>query len=141
MRKRSIKYLPDFTIGEKAKSNPTVLRIILSEDYTQLDFGYAALSIYQKGGWIRISPDTFLKVHGSEKRYSLTRASNIAIAPNKIEFESTQDWCVFSLFFEPIPIKNCVFDMIEEVKPTPNDFNYYGIIINTSIAVIVADMD
>jgi hypothetical protein len=139
MKRRNKKYLADIELGENGKANPVILRIILGDDCTQIDFGYAALSIYQKGGWIRISPETFIQVHGSEKRYPLQHAKNIALAPNKIEFESTQDWRVFSLFFEPIPMKDCVIDLVEELKPSPHDFNYYGIEVKTSTAVLLED--
>ena len=42
-------------------------------------------------------------------------------------FKSTEDWQFFSLYFEPIPQKDCILNMIESEKPTTNDFNYYGI--------------
>jgi hypothetical protein len=66
-------------------------------------------------------------VHGSEKRYALKEAINITLAPEQHHFESTEDWQVFTLIFEPIPIKDCVIDIIEEEEPDANDFNYYGI--------------
>jgi hypothetical protein len=127
MRKKKSRFLAEFSAGRQVKENPSILRIIVSEEHIQMDFGYAAPSIYDRGGWIRISPDTFLQVHGSAKRYRLKEAKNISLAPEVVAFESTQDWCVFSLYFEPIPLKDCVLDMIEELQPSPNDFNYYGI--------------
>lgn len=139
MRKEIKRYLPEFELSHLNRENPDLLRIIVSKEQTQLDFGYAALSIYIKGGWIRISPDTFLKIQGSEKRYKLTHAINISIAPNLVEFESTADWCVFSLFFEPIPLKDCTVDLIEEINPSPNDFNFYNIELRNVTAIEVLD--
>lgn len=127
MRKRKKRYLIAPNIGEQKKKNPVILRMILSEESTQIDFGYAAPSIYVNGGWIRIAPETYLQIHGSPIRYPLKQVKNIALAPEQLNFESKQDWCVFSLYFEPIPIQDCVFDMIETETPSPNDFNYYGI--------------
>jgi hypothetical protein len=127
MRKTISRYLATMEAGLQQKTNPSIMRVLLSEEHIRVDFGYAAPWIYTRGGWIRISPHTYLRVQGKEKRYKLIEAKNIAIAPSQHHFESTQDWCVFSLIFEPIPIKDCQVDIIEEENPTPNDFNYYGI--------------
>lgn len=139
MRKEIIRYLPEITVPATNKTNPVLLRVILSEEQTQLDFGYAALSIYVNGGWIRISPETYLQLGSNGKRYPLKGVKNIALAPEQVEFESRTDWCVFSLFFEPIPIADCVLHMIEAEKPDPNDFNYYNIALrNTKKTTVVA---
>jgi hypothetical protein len=50
--------------------------------------------------------------------------------------ESTEDWQVFTLLFEPIPIKDCVIDIIEEESPDENDFNFYGIQLKKLIWLI-----
>ena len=130
MKKTNKCYLVSISIPKDQRWNPEVLRVVLSEDFTQIDFGYVAEWIYEKGGWIRIAPHTFIKVHGSDKRYGIKEAINITIAPEQHHFESTEDWQVFTLRFEPIPIKDCVIDIIEEVNPDENDFNFYGIELN-----------
>ena len=122
-------FLADIEVGDQIKSNPEILRIILTEQYTRIDFGYVAPWIYVRGGWIRIAPHTYINVHGSSKAYKLIEAKNIPLAPDQFEFESTEDWRVFSLFFEPIPHKDCLIDIIEEDKPTKNDFNFYNILV------------
>ena len=76
---------------------------------------------------IRIAPYTFVQVHGSDKRYALIEAQNIPIAPEQLNFESTEDWKVITLFFEPLPLKDCTIDLIEEEKPEDTDFNFYCI--------------
>jgi len=129
MRKKKSRYLAPFSINTAVnrKQNPTILRIILSEEHVQIDMGYAAPDIYYKGGWIDISPSTYLHLHRSEKRFKLLQTRNITLVPKKVNFESKTDWCVFSLFFEPLPLKDCVIDIIENPHPTQNNFNYYGI--------------
>lgn len=112
---------------EDPKRNPKLLRVVISNEFTRVDFGYSALRIYDRGGWIRIAPHTFIEVEGTEKKYKLTQAEGIPIAPVQHYFESTKDWQFFSLFFEPIPIEDCIIHIIEEVNPDSNDFNYYGI--------------
>ena len=129
MRKKKLRYLATFSLNtaNNKKQNPIILRIILSEEHVQIDMGYAAQSIYDKGGWIDISPSSYLHLHGSEKRFKLIQTRNITLAPKKVNFESEADWCVFSLFFEALPLKDCIIDIIENPHPTQNNFNYYGI--------------
>ncbi len=114
-------------IGEQRKQNPVVLRLVLSDDYTRIDFGYAAPWIYIKGGWINIAPYTFIEVSSTRERYKLINAVNIPLAPDRHDFESQEDWRVFSVYFEPIPIVDCSINIIEEENPDSNDFNYYDI--------------
>jgi hypothetical protein len=116
---------PEFDI-----QNPVILRILLSETFIRIDFGYTTPWYYDKGGWIKISPKTYVKVEGKEQKYHLKDATGIAIAPQRLHFKSTEDWQFFSLYFEPIPVEDCTIHIIEAEKPTPNDFNFYDIELN-----------
>ena len=107
--------------------NPKVLRVILDREFTRIDFGYNATRKYIKGGWIRMSPKTHVQVQGSPEKFLLKETTGITIAPKKVVFQSVKDWQFFTLYFEPIPQNDCVINIIEEEKPSPNDFNYYGI--------------
>jgi hypothetical protein len=127
IKQKQLTFLPTFEMGTQAKTNPQLLRVLLHPACTQLDFGYAAPKLYDRGGWIRIAPHTYLRVQGSPLKYKMLEAINIRVAPDLVEFESQQDWQVFSLLFEPIPLRDCSIDMIEEENPTPNDFNFYNI--------------
>ena len=122
-------FLAELEVGNQAKSNPEILRVILSDQYTRIDFGYVAPWIYVRGGWITIAPQIFIKVNGSSKSYKLIEAKSIPLAPEQFEFESTEDWRVFSLYFDPIPLKDCQIDIIEQENPTQNDFNFYNIML------------
>jgi hypothetical protein len=124
-----------FEIKVSEKQNPKMLRVVLTENYTRIDFGYTTPWFYEKGGWITISPDTYLRLKDLESKFILTNTEGIAISPKRLDFESTQDWQFFSLYFEPIPRTDCVFDMIESDKPTKNDFNYYGVELNYRIGM------
>ena len=123
-------YLTNINAEKKSIQNPKIMRAILCRSYTQIDFGYVAPWIYVRGGWIHIDPSTYLQVIGSEKKYKLIDAKNIPIAPQKHNFESIEDWCVFSLIFETIPLKSCCIDIIEADNPSTDDFNYYNIKID-----------
>lgn len=130
MKKVRPHYLADIAVGDQRKTNPEIMRIVLSDAFTRIDFGYSAPWIYVRGGWIRIARHTFIQVQGNQKRYPLIEAKNIPLAPEVFEFESTEDWRVFSLYFEPIPLKNSVIDIIEEEQPASTDFNFYGVSVN-----------
>jgi hypothetical protein len=135
--KKQVKDLLFHVNAASGKENPTLLRVILGDQTTRLDFGYIATSYYVKGGWITISPETFLQIQGDTKRYQLKEATGITQAPVKLEFKSTKDYQFFSLHFEALPQSNLVFDMIEEPNGTLNDFNYYGIAIKLKDGVEV----
>jgi len=125
------------TAGKGSLQNPYLMRVILHPHCTQLDFAYQAMKEYHRGGWIRIAAHTHLRVKGDSQRYALIEAKGIPIAPNQLDFESTADWQYFTLYFEPLPRKDLVFDMLEEEKPAPTDFNFYGIEINLAQGIPV----
>ncbi len=118
-----------FTINKKghAKSNPDLLRIILSPDQTKIDFGYIAKEMYDNGGWIRLEKDTFMEIKETGKRYVLTQAVGIPINPEHHYFESKKDWRYYSLYFPAIPQIDCTINIIELENGSRNDFNYYGL--------------
>jgi len=120
-------YLVQPEIKDAQKSNPTILRILLSEQFTQIDFGYAAPWMYIKGGWIDIAPQTYIRKVDSKEKFKLINALNIPISQERHNFETKADWKVRSLFFEPIPIKDSVIEIIEKENPNENNLNYYGI--------------
>ena len=123
--------------GQEGRSNPILLRVVLGAQTTRLDFGYCAPYYYIKGGWITISPETYLQVKGDTKRHLLKEASGIAQAPVKLEFKSTKDYQFFSLHFEALPQQDLTFDMIENLHGDHTDFNYAGIEIRLKDGVEV----
>lgn len=128
MKSKSIEpILFEIAENKDISENPKVLRVIMDREFTRIDFGYNATRKYIKGGWIRMSPKTYVQVQGSPEKFLLKETTGITIAPKKVEFQSVKDWQFFTLYFEPIPQKDCVINIIEEEKPSPNDFNYYGI--------------
>jgi hypothetical protein len=127
MKQSDLFYLVNADAEDQLMKNPKILRILMGIEYTQIDFGYVAPWMYNRGGWIRIAAYTHIQVKGSKKRYALKEAKNIPLAPEQLNFESTEDWRVFSLLFEPIPLKDCVIDIIEEEEPNSDDFNFYNI--------------
>lgn len=114
------------TLGH-GESNPILLRINLFPEFTKIDFGYITTDKYNNGGWIKISPDTFIENVETKERYTITNAVGITIAPAKRNFESNKDWQYFSLYFTPMKQKDTLINVIEKIKGNKNDFNYYNI--------------
>ena len=57
--------------------NPKVLRLLLTREFTRIDFGYTTPWYYDKGGWIKISPDTFLQIDGVTDKFRLKNTDGI----------------------------------------------------------------
>ncbi len=111
-------------------NNLQLLRVTVTNEQTKIDFGYQTTSNYIKGGWVRISPQTFIQPIGSQKKYSITNASNIPYGPEQLEFKSTIDWLYFSLIFPPLPAGVEEMDLIENERGDATDFNFFRIKLN-----------
>jgi hypothetical protein len=135
MLKKEKNFIFHYNMFGHGESNPLLLRINLSPEFTKIDFGYITTDKYINGGWINISPDTFIEDVITKERFTLTNVAGITIAPELRNFESKKDWQYFSLFFSPIPQKDCIFNIIEVENGTPNDFNYYNIELKMADAV------
>ena len=150
--KTPTKTLPGFIISNpthkpfrNANNNLQLLRITVTKNETKVDFGYQATSYYTNGGWIKISPKTFIRPKGSTKKLVLTNATNIPYGPEKLHFNSSIEWRYFSLhfaslldlrdskksmMFESSSLFVDAFDLIEAENGTENDFNFYDIQLN-----------
>jgi hypothetical protein len=77
---------------------------------------------------IRIHPDTFFKDKKSGRQFKMIKAEGIPITPEKFHFTTKTDWQYFSLFFEPLPLKDCIIDIIEPdqtvVVENGNNFDF-----------------
>jgi hypothetical protein len=126
-------------------NNLQLLRITVTNLETKVDFGYQATSYYTNGGWIKISPKTFIRPKGTNKKLILTNATNIPYGPEKLHFNSSIEWRYFSLhfpslldlrdnkksmFFESTSLVVDSIDLIEAENGTENDFNFYDIQLN-----------
>ncbi|KAB1157938.1 hypothetical protein [Flavobacterium luteum] len=127
MTKKNKKLVFHLNMLGHGPSNPILLRINLFPEFTKVDFGYSTTELYDNGGWIKIAPDTFIENVAYKERYTMTKAVGITVAPELRNFESKKDWQYFSLYFPPIPQKDCVLSIVEVENGTPNDFNYYNV--------------
>jgi hypothetical protein len=132
-------FLMQFSKDETIEINPKILRIFVSDQYTRIDFGYMPDDIYDYGWWITIDRNTYVQVRDSSKKYVFIEAIGIPVTPDKWEFDSIMDWKVFTLLFEPIPIKDCTIDVIENLEPGGNFFNYYNISLSMENRMVCLD--
>jgi hypothetical protein len=49
---------------------------------------------------------------------------NIPLSPERLDFEYVEDWTVFSLYFESLPIQDCSIEITEEEEEVPRE-NYF----------------
>lgn len=132
--KRNKTLYQELNIVREPNTNLNLLRIVSDKEFTKLDFGFVPDHIYHKGGWIRISGDTYIEVVGTNEKLKLTRAEGIPIAPEQHYFQSKRDWQYFSLYFPPIEQTNCKINLIEDEHPDATDFNLYDIDIELDSA-------
>ena len=135
MIKKNKKLVFNLNVIGHGESNPILLRISLYPDVTKIDFGYVTTDKYDNGGWIKIAPETFIENTVTKERFVLTNAVGITIAPAKRNFESKKDWQYFSLYFPPLPQKDCTLNIIEIIKGNKNDFNYYNVALKMENAI------
>ena len=134
-QKNTKKILFQLNVLGHSETNPILLRMLVTPEFTKVDFGYTTTNKYIRGGWIKMAKETFIENVATKKRYKMIKASGITIAPQKHNFQSNKDWQYYSLFFEPMEQKDAVINLIEIENGTPNDFNYYNIEINLSDAI------
>ena len=117
---------------ETFTSDIQLLRITLSARETKVDFGYKASEIYYAGGWITISPETFIRPKGTDQKLILINATNIPYGPEKHHFNSKLEWRYFSLYFPSLDENVDEFDLIEKETKLidPTQFNFYQVKLN-----------
>ena len=135
MRGSSDKYLFNEPEYSALNNKVRLLRITLDTEQTKVDLGYQATSYYVKGGWVRISDATYIRVKPDGQKLKITGSENISVGKTKHEFTSTKDWLYFSLYFPAIPFKTCLIDLIENENSDGTDFNFYDIQLNISAAI------
>lgn len=136
-QKNTKKILFQLNVLGHSETNPILLRMLVTPEFTKVDFGYTTTNKYIRGGWIKMAKETFIENVATKKRYKMIKASGITIAPQKHNFQSNKDWQYYSLFFEPMKQKDAVINLIEKEKGTENDFNYYDVTLKISEAMEV----
>ena len=98
----------------------------LTEDFTIVYCKHVASLIYDRGGWVTISPDTYLMDRTSNEKYSLITARGIPISPSKHYYNAKGETLSFRLVFPRIS-SNCTLVDLVECPNSKDCFNFYGI--------------
>ncbi len=102
-----------------------ITKIEINSSNTIVHFKYKAPSKYTKGGWVCAGKDFFIRDFSSKKTYTLIKANNIPICPEKHYFQYQGQILEFNLVFQPIPSSVKQIDIIE--NETSGGFNFYGV--------------
>lgn len=94
----------------------------LSRDYTAITISYTNQSGKVSYQWCCIDKNTHIIVDG--KKYTLTKADGIEMAPNRTYFTQPGQLITFTLYFPPIPETASTIDLIESDDST---WKFYGI--------------
>ena len=79
---------------------------------TVVDFEYTNTKYMNDGSaWYNINPNTHIDVGG--RKFTLTNAEGVSIAPQKTYFHKGQRKAAFRLYFPPLPEGTTRFDFIE----------------------------
>lgn len=136
MKKKSIRrVLFNLPKCEGGRKRPQLLRVIVTEEHTKVDFGYQTMRYYVEGGWVRMSKDTFIRIKSTGEKLTMTKAENIPLAPERLEFKTRKDWLYFSLYFPPLPEGVKTIDVIEADPGKDDDFNFSNIHLDWEKAV------
>ena len=105
----------------------TILRVVIDEEFTRVDFLYWSLKNNNMGKWIQIEKDTYIKALNCDKKLKLIKAENIGVSPNKSFFKTKLNLLNFTLYFPPLPKDAVAFDLIEKDTTNENYFNFHKI--------------
>ena len=101
-----------------------IVNIESDSQQVRIDFRYT--NCRGNGGWVRISPDCFIRPAGSDLEYKMIEAKDIPIAPKSITFRTDGDILYYTLTFPALPEYIHEIDIIEE-ENDETSFNYYNI--------------
>jgi len=105
----------------------TILRVVIDEEFTRVDFLYWSLKNNNMGKWIQIEKDTYIRALNCDKKLKLMKAENIGVSPNKSFFKTKLNLLNFTLYFPPLPKDLVAFDLIEKDTTNENYFNFHKI--------------
>jgi hypothetical protein len=122
-------YTPEHEIGIES--------ISIDDHYTRIDFTYISPKHYANGtSWVQIYGNAYIRPSGSDKKYSLIRAINIPIAPNKHFFQRSGQVLQFTLLFPALPKTVTQIDIIEKLA-AGSYFNFFRVALTKGQPLLV----
>lgn len=98
-----------------------ITKVEYTKEHTIVSFEHL-----NNNGWIRLNEDIQIKTPDN-KRYRYIKADGITIAPEMYHFKPGEEKHAFQVYFEPLPKRAKVFDILEVEPGTKFDFNFYGV--------------
>lgn len=93
-------------------SDLKITNVYVGPAMTVVDFEYTNTKYMNDGSaWYNINPNTHIDVGG--RKFTLTNAEGVSIAPQKTYFHKGQRKAAFRLYFPPLPEGTTRFDFIE----------------------------
>lgn len=93
-------------------SDLKITNVYVDSAMTVVDFEYTNTKYMNDGSaWYNINPNTHIDVGG--RKFTLTNAEGVSIAPQKTYFPKGQRKAAFRLYFPPLPEGTTRFDFIE----------------------------
>lgn len=102
------------------------LCFITKVEYTKQHTIVSFEHLNNNNGWIRLAQNIHIKTPEG-KRYNYIKSEGISIAPAMDHFTEGENKRAFTVYFEPLPKKVKVFDILEVVPGSRYDFNFYGV--------------
>lgn len=122
-------YTPDHEIGIES--------ISIDDHYTRIDFIYISPKLFINGtSWVQIFNTAYIRPSGSDKKYSLLKAINIPIAPNKHFFKSSGQVLQFTLLFPALPKTVTEIDIIEKLA-AGSYFNFFRVALTKGQPLLI----
>ncbi|MBQ6962423.1 MAG: trypsin-like peptidase domain-containing protein [Paludibacteraceae bacterium] len=117
---KNTRYYP--SVNKNIAQRAVIKSVTLERDYTAVEIISNNQSKDSYYAWCSIEKDAYIIANG--KRYTMTKAEGIRIAPEKTYFSQAGQDITFTLYFPPIPASTTSIDLIESAD---SDWRFYGI--------------
>ena len=131
---RYISTIKNPLVNKRPNTEISIKCIEIEEDYTKIDFKHSAGFEYIDGGWVRIHPQTYIRICSTGQKLQMFQAVNIPIKPLYHHYKHKLDTLEYSLYFPPIPKHIETIDIIEVLPDDGSSFNFFGVRIKESIS-------
>ena len=111
-------------------SSIKVAKVKRTENYTIITFCHFAGKKYVNGGWVTISPNTYIRKSGTAEKLVLVKAEGIPLSPQKHFYKSTHEYLFYTLYFPPLLHETASIDIIEKEAGDSSYFNFYGVALS-----------
>jgi hypothetical protein len=131
--------LPDlggpYIVRKKHRIDPDIIvdieKELADEGATIIHCQYTSSDKYINGGWVNISPTTYLLNKKDNSLLRMTQVNNIAVSPDRHFFTKARQKKTFTLFFPKLPENWDSFSILE-VTTEPSPFVKHDIKRNSS---------